>query len=109
MLHLPSKVRVFVALGSCDMRRQAYGLAALVQAGNRNPQSGDIYVFRNRNCDIVRVLFHDQHGYCLFTKRLDRGRFKWVADRSQGSGELQITAAALGELLTYVTSRNRRI
>ena len=63
MLRLPANVRIYLAMEPCDMRRQFNGLAALVRSGmERDPDSGDLYIFRNRRGDMVKALFRDQHG-----------------------------------------------
>ena len=41
----------------------------------RDPQCGDLYVFRGRRGDQIRILFYDRRGYCMLVKRLDEGTF----------------------------------
>ena len=54
------------------------GLALLVQETlKRNPHNGHLFVFRGRRGGLIKVLWHDGQGLCLFTKRLERGRFVW--------------------------------
>jgi transposase len=102
VLKLPSEVRVFIALEPCDMRRQLDGLAALVRSAmERDPDSGDLYVFYNRRADMLKALFVDRHGPCMLVKRLSRGRFQIrVADGHAGHVEMQAQelAALLSEL-----------
>ncbi|WP_235885230.1 IS66 family insertion sequence element accessory protein TnpB [Bradyrhizobium frederickii] len=43
----------------------------------RDPHAGDLYVFRGRRGDLIKIIWHDGQGACLFTKRLERGRFLW--------------------------------
>jgi transposase len=72
----PSGVRVWLANGHTDMRRGMNGLALQVQqALQRDPHAGDLYVFRGRRGDLLKVLWHDGLGMSLYAKRLDRGRF----------------------------------
>ena len=53
-------------------------LALLVQESlKRDPHAGDLYVFRGRRGDLLKIIWHDGQGACLFTKRLERGRFLW--------------------------------
>ena len=57
-----------------DMRVPS--LARLVQESlKRDPHAGDLYVFRGRRGDLIKIIWHDGQGACLFTKRLERGRF----------------------------------
>jgi len=52
------------------------GLALQVQEGlKRNPHGGDLYVFRGRKGDLIKILWHDGIGLSLYAKRLDRGKF----------------------------------
>ena len=97
MLKLPADVRVYIALEPCDMRRQLDGLAALVRgAMERNPESGDLYLFTNRRGDMLKALFSDRHGYCMLVKRLSKGRFRVrVADHVSGHVEMDAKELAL--------------
>src|ERR1700737_2153726 len=71
-------VRVWLAAGVTDMRRGMNGLALQVQQGlHRDPHAGDLYVFRGRRGDLVKILWHDGIGLSLYAKRLDRGKFIW--------------------------------
>ena len=70
--------RVFLALGSTDMRKAINGLSVLVeQAMDFNPFSGDLFVFCNRRQNIIKILYWDENGFCLWQKRLEEHRFKW--------------------------------
>lgn len=97
MLKLPTEVRVYLALEPCDMRRQIDGLAASVRGCmNRDPESGDLYLFTNRRGDMLKALFCDRHGYCMLVKRLSKGRFRLrVADQHTGHVEMDANELAL--------------
>jgi transposase len=70
--------RVFVAVGNTDMRKSINGLSILVeQAMDLNPFSGDLFVFCNRLRTIIKILYWDRNGFCLWHKRLEKDRFKW--------------------------------
>lgn len=78
------------------------GLAIAVREGlGREPNSGDLFVFRNRRGDMARVLFHDQQGYCLLSKRLDNGVFAAIETRS-GTSHLELTAEKLARFLKAI-------
>ena len=78
MIGLPAGTRVWLAAGVTDMRKGFDGLAALVQTVlQQNPFSGHVFVFRGRRGDLVKLLWWDGDGLCLFAKRLERGRFVW--------------------------------
>ncbi len=46
----------------------------------RDPHGGHLFVFRGRRGELIKVLWHDGQGVCLFAKRLERGRFLWPSD-----------------------------
>ena len=59
MISVPSGVRVWLAVGRTDMRRGMNGLALQVQeAMGRDPHAGDLYVFRGRRGDLIKILWH---------------------------------------------------
>jgi transposase len=104
MIAPPSGVRVWLATGVTDMRRGMNGLALQVQqALQRDPHGGDLYVFRGRRGDLLKILWHDGLGMSLYAKRLERGRFIWP---SPVDGVVPISAAQLGYMLEGIDRRN---
>jgi transposase len=96
-------VRVWLATGHTDMRRGFPSLARLVQESlKRDPHAGDLYVFRGRGGDLIKIIWHDGQGACLFTKRLERGRFLWP---SLADGVVTISVAQLSYLLSGIDWR----
>ena len=78
MITAPPGVRVLVWSAPVDFRRGMDSLAALVQVTLRlDPFAGDVFVFRSRRSDRVKLLVYDGTGLILITKRLEAGRFKW--------------------------------
>ena len=103
MIGLPTETRVWLASGATDMRRGFDGLALLVQETlKRDPHCGHLFVFRGKRGGLVKVLWHDGQGMCLFAKRLERGRFIWP---SPADGTVVITPAQLGYLLEGIDWR----
>ena len=103
MMGLPSGTRVWLAAGVTDMRKGMDGLAALVQTTlAENPFSGHIFVFRGRRGDLVKLLWFDGDGMCLYAKRLERGRFVWPQAMS---GSVALSAAQLAMLLEGIDWR----
>ncbi|TYQ14849.1 UNVERIFIED_CONTAM: transposase [Acetivibrio alkalicellulosi] len=75
--------KIFIACGSTDMRRGIYGLAAIVQeCFELDPFSSSIFVFCNKKCDCIKMLMWDHNGFWLFTRRLEKGTFKWPQNSS---------------------------
>jgi transposase len=104
MIPLPSGVRVWLATGHTDMRRGFPGLALQVQEVLRlDPLNGHLFCFRGRHGDLMKVIWHDGQGACLFTKRLERGRFLWP---SVADGAVTISSAQLGYLLSGIDWRH---
>ncbi|MEZ6139597.1 MAG: IS66 family insertion sequence element accessory protein TnpB [Zavarzinella sp.] len=83
MLNLPDSVRVFVATHPVDMRRSFDGLCFLVQQYlGQDPLSGDLFVFRNRRGDCLKLLWWDRDGLAIWYKRLEQGNFLFPKDPS---------------------------
>ena len=103
MIAVPTGARVWLATGRTDMRRGFDGLALQVQETlKRDPHCGHLFVFRGRRGDLVKILWHDGQGLCLFSKRLERGRFLWP---SAADGTVSITPAQLAYLLEGIDWR----
>ncbi|WP_456151509.1 IS66 family insertion sequence element accessory protein TnpB [Defluviicoccus vanus] len=106
MIPVPGGVRVWLAVGRTDMRRGMNGLALQVQETlKRDPHGGDLYIFRGRRGDLIKILWHDGLGMSLYAKRLERGRFIWP---SPADGVVSITLAQLAYLLEGIDWRNPR-
>ena len=104
MIALPAGTRVWLAAGVTDMRKGMDGLAALVQTTLAdNPFSGQLFAFRGRRGDLVKLLWFDGDGMCLFAKRLERGRFVWPQAQS---GSVSLSAAQLSMLLEGIDWRH---
>ena len=79
------------------------GLAALVQTTlAEDPFAGHVFAFRGRRGDLVKLLWFDGDGLCLFVKRLERGRFVWP---QANSGSVALSAAQLSMLLEGIDWR----
>ncbi|EAS51480.1 transposase ORF2-like protein [Aurantimonas manganoxydans SI85-9A1] len=86
--------------GHVDMRKGFPGLSLIVQETlKRDPNDGHLFVIRGRRGDLIKVIWHDGQGACLFTKRLERGRFIWP---SPADGTVTIWPAQLGYLLERI-------
>lgn len=111
MLTLPPGAMVFLATERVDGRKGINGLSALVRSQfDRDPLSGQLFVFFSRRADQVRVLYWDRDGYILTTKRLEIGRFRtpWQSEH----GHVTLEAAELllvleGIDLTHAKRRQR--
>ena len=96
-------VKVWLACGATDMRKGFDGLAVLVQQVlEQSPHCGALFAFRGKRGDLVKLLWYDGQGMCLFSKRMDRGRFVWPMTRT---GSVALTAAQLSMLLEGIDWR----
>ena len=74
--------QVYIAPGATDMRKAMNGLSLLVaDQMELDPLSGHLFAFCNRKRDIVKILYWDRNGFCLWHKRLEKDRFKWPETR----------------------------
>ena len=106
MIPFPGGARVWLATGRTDMRRGMNGLALQVQEVlRRDPFGGHVFVFRGRKGDLLKILWHDEQGMCLFSKRLERGHFIWPLP---ADGVVTISAGQLGYLLEGIDWRMPR-
>jgi transposase len=78
MIGLSAGTRVWLAAGATDMRKGFDSLAAQAQSVlGKDPFSGHVFCFHGRRGDLIKLLWWDGDGLCLFAKRLERGRFIW--------------------------------
>ena len=100
---VPERTRIWIVAGRTDMRRGFVGLSAMVQTAlEQNPFSGQVFVFRGRRGDLVKLLWFDGDGLCLLAKRLERGRFVWP---KLETGAVALSRAQLSMLLEGIDWR----
>nr|MBL8456588.1 IS66 family insertion sequence element accessory protein TnpB [Zoogloeaceae bacterium] len=103
MITPPAGTRIWIAAGVTDMRRGFDGLAALVQTQlEADPFSGQIFVFRGRRGDRIKLLWWDGDGLCLLAKRLEAGKFVWP---QASRGTVALSPAQLSMLLEGIDWR----
>jgi transposase len=103
MIGLPSNTQIWIAAGVTDLRRGFDGLSALIQTKlEKSPLSGQVFIFRGRRGDLVKLIWFDGDGICLFCKRLERGKFIWP---QATEGSVSLTRAQLSMLLEGIDWR----
>ena len=103
MIGPPANTQVWLVAGHTDMRKGFDGLAALVQTAlAQSPFKGHVFVFRGRRGDLVKVIWWDGQGACMFMKRLEKGRFVWPSAKE---GKVALTPAQLSMLLEGIDWR----
>lgn len=103
MITVPAGVRVYLAMGPTDMRKGIDSLSVLAQEHLKlDPFSGHLFAFRGRRGGLLKVLYWDSQGFCLFAKRLEKGRFVWPITRE---GVVTLSPAQLSMLLEGIDWR----
>lgn len=103
MIELRPGTRIWIAAGFTDLRRGFQGLSSIVETVlEQAPFSGHVFVFRGKRGDLIKLLWFDGDGLCLFQKRLERGRFIWP---QATSGTVCLTRAQLSMLLEGIDWR----
>ena len=104
MISLPPGTRVYLACGLTDMRKGFNGLSKLVQEKlMEDPFSGAVFAFRGKAGNLLKVLWWDTQGFCLFAKHIERGKFLWPRSTHQGS--VSLTSAQLAMLIEGIDWR----
>ena len=103
MLNLNPMTKVHVCTSPTDMRKSYNGLIYTVQNYfDTSPSGGDFYVFINKNRTRMKVLFWDAGGFCLFCKRLEKGRFKFPDGSNLEISKMDLSMIIEGIDLTTV-------
>jgi transposase len=97
MISAPPHARILVASKPVDFRKGLPGLSALVETVlQEDPFAGDVFIFRSKRADRVKILVWDGTGMWLHYKRLEAGRFLWP---SPAEGMIRLSASQLSVLL----------
>lgn len=102
MLSLPPTVRIYLAAQPADLRKSFDSLAAVVREGLQgDPMSGDIFVFRNKAADRIKLLVWEEDGYAIWYKRLEAGSYRFPSAPEE-LPRVEIRAADLVMLLAGI-------
>jgi len=102
MLSLPATVRIWLCAQPTDLRKSFDSLAALVRDTlGGDPLSGDLFVFRNRSADRVKLLLWEEDGFAIWYKRLEVGCFRFPAP-PDNEPRVEVRAADLVMLLAGI-------
>jgi transposase len=93
MLNIAFSLPVHLCCTPVDMRKNFDGLCSIITNHfKKDPLRDGIFVFVNKPCDKMKILVRDRHGYWLFYKRLEAGRFQMPPSEPQNDPEaVQIT------------------
>ena len=107
MLNFTGSERVYLACGSSDMRLSINGLAAIVQQCFKlDPFSSSLFVFCNRKKTMIKILHWEYNGFWLYFRSLEKGTFKWPANRSEDT--ILIGSRELNWLLTGLSIEQKQ-
>jgi transposase len=108
MLSLPASLRIWLATRPTDLRKSFDTLAELVrQQLQCDPLSGQLFVFRNKRADRIKLLYWDEDGFVIIYKRLEQGTFRWPVT-ADGQKSVTVRAAELAMLLDGIDWQNAR-
>jgi len=103
-----SALTIYIRPGRTDMRKQIDGLADLVaQDMGRQPLSGDLFLFCGRDMTMIKGLYWDRNGFCLWTKRVERGSFPWPRQNEDGAQAVVLSRSELAMILDGIDFRKR--
>jgi transposase len=84
MLLPTQNLKVYIALGTTDMRKSIDGLSILVSEKLKlDLFSGHLFAFCNRKQNMLKILYWDKSGFCLWHKRLEKNNFKWPRSKEE--------------------------
>lgn len=90
MIAIPPTAKIYLATKVADFRKGINGLSRLCREElKRNPQSGAIFVFRNRRHNALKILYYDGSAFWLLIRRLSRGKIKWWPTSAHDTCELE--------------------
>lgn len=107
MLSVSPNTRIFVALEPVDMRGSFDALAGHVRRLSRDPLDGHLYFFVNRRKQLMKMVWFDRAGWCLFSRRLERGTYQ-LPDVEPGVQQVAIAPAQLAMILEGIDLRAPR-
>ena len=83
---VPSNLKIHLASQPVDMRKSYQSLGVLVKnVLNDNPFCGHLFVFYNKRKDLVKILYWQTNGFCLWQKRLEKGKFQMPSSLQEPS------------------------
>lgn len=92
-----STVRVFVKPGATDMRKQINGLSLMVSDElHMDIFAGNLFLFCNKHRRILKIVYWEKNGFCLWLKRLEKDKFPWPMNQREVT---EITQQQFGFLL----------
>jgi len=99
------EVSIFIRPGVTDMRKQINGLVPMVETVmEKEPFSGALFLFCGKSRTLLKAVYWDRNGFCLWQKRLEEGRFPWPEGEEAVK---ELTQEELSMILSGIDFRNR--
>ena len=106
MFGLSESLKYFLYRKPTDMRKSFHALMGLVNNEmKQNPLSGDVYIFINKNRNLIKLLNWQEGGFVLYYKRLEKGTFE-LPKLKQNSSEIQISQTKLMMIIRGISMEN---
>lgn len=106
---MPLGVRIFLVVDPVDLRGSFYSLSAYVRGVlGGDPQAGNLFVFLGKQRSLVKILFWDRNGYCIFSKKLEQKKFKFTFDLPHNVSSAEVDFATLTLLLEGIDLRGAK-
>jgi transposase len=103
ILRDPKKLRVYLKVGHTDMRKSWNGLYGIIKEEMQlDPYGKSLFLFSGHSRKTIKAIYWDGNGFCIWQKKLVRGRFAWPGENSQ---KVIITQRELSWLLKGIDFR----
>jgi transposase len=77
-------MEIYIQPGGTDMRKQINGLSIIVQEEmEKDPFSKALFLFCNKSRKLLKIIYWDRNGFCLWLKRLEKDKFPWPKDKKE--------------------------
>lgn len=94
-----NRYRYYIYTSACDMRKGYDGLSGMVRGEfKKDPLLGDVFIFLSRGRNKIKLLHWQGDGFCIFSKRLEKGTFE-IPKQSTQSHALEISPHQLQFIL----------
>lgn len=79
-----TSVQIYIRPGVTDMRKQVNGLSLITEEEMELPLgTGSLFLFCSRDRKLLKCIWWDRNGFCLWQKRLEKGKYPWPETEQQ--------------------------
>lgn len=103
-----TQVKIFIKPGITDMRKQINGLAIMAKEDIKaEPLSGNLFIFCGKNRILIKILYWDRNGFCLWQKRLEKDKFPWPQNENEATEITQVQFDLLLDGINFWAAHKR--